>query len=242
MLGNTIRESMEHIAPLLQTLLWVLLIGGIVLRFHTPIHGLLTALQKRIESGSNIKAGPFELSEQLRPQDPSKQREKAEIEVQEVLLDAAPVQAGGPQLTPTTPAQIQARYFQVEDLALRAIQAEHGVTISRQVTAGPADMGFDGVFTSNGRIHIVEVKYARSLNSLPKFKQTIERLNSTIVSYGWKNAQIILAVVFEDSIDVTKAQEMLAKVSSVSQVPLVVKCYTYAELNWKFGVSNQIQG
>jgi hypothetical protein len=49
---------------------------------------------------------------------------------------------------------LRAKYFQAEDLVLRAIQSEYGATVSRQVTAG-ADMGFDGAFVSNGRLNIV---------------------------------------------------------------------------------------
>jgi len=52
---------MEHISSLIQTVLWVGLIGGIVWRFNKPIYELLSALYSRIEAGSTIKAGPFEL-------------------------------------------------------------------------------------------------------------------------------------------------------------------------------------
>jgi len=63
---------------------------------------------------------------------------------------------------------LQAKYFQAEDLVLRAIQTEYGAAVKRQVTAGN-DMGFDAAFSSNGRLNIVEVKYvgvARSLSHL----------------------------------------------------------------------------
>ncbi len=57
--------SMEHISPLIQTVLWVGLVAAIVWRFHIPIYGILAALQKRVESGASVKAGPFEISERL---------------------------------------------------------------------------------------------------------------------------------------------------------------------------------
>jgi len=227
--------NVEHITPLIQTLLWVGLITGLVWRFHTPINGALLALQKRIESGSNIKAGPFEITDQLKPQLPEQQRQKAAEELQEVLEDISPEKSSLATAPAIVPASIQARHFHAEDLVLRAIQAEQGVTISRQVTAG-SDMGFDGVFATDGRLNIVEVKYARSLTSLPRFKPTIERLNIAIARYGWKNVQIILAVVFENKEDMLRAQELLKKVTAVSAAPLIVQCYSYDALNSKFGV------
>jgi hypothetical protein len=230
---------MEQIAPLIQTVLWVGLIAGILWRFHLPIYGLLVALQKRIEAGSNIKAGPFELTEQLKPQAPSKQKEKAETEIREVL-QAIPE----PELTPTissslpSAATIQAKYFQAEDLVLRALQAEYGATVSRQVTAG-ADMGFDGAFVTNGRLNIVEVKYvAGSANIVSKLRLSVQRLSTAISGYGWHNVQIILVVVFENADDVAKTSEKLQELVSDGSVSLVVRCYSLTELQLKFGVVN----
>ena len=226
---------MEHLTPLIQTLLWVGLIGSLVWRFHAPINGLLLALQRRIESGSSIKAGPFEITEQLRPQLPEQQRRKAAEELEEVLEEIGPEKAPSETVANPVLAGLQAKHFHAEDLVLRAIQAEQGVKINRQVTAG-YDMGFDGVFVTDGRLNIVEVKYARNLTSLPRFKPTIERLNIAIARYGWKNVRIILAVVFENEEDLPKAQELLEKVDSVSTAPLTVQCYSYNALNSKFGV------
>jgi hypothetical protein len=233
---------MEHIAPLIQTVLWVGLIAGALWRFHGPIYGILVALQKRVESGSNIKAGPFELTEQLKPQDPFKQKEKAATEVQEAFQPPAG-EASTPSLPPTmrSRATVQARYFQAEDLVLRTIQAEYGATISRQVTAG-ADMGFDGAFVSNGRLNIVEVKYVANVGAISRFRMTLEHISSAIARYGWHNVQIILAVVFERGDDVPKASEHLQELAQNLPVPVVVRCYSFAELQVKFGVAGNDSG
>lgn len=230
---------MEHLAPLVQTILWVGLLGVVLWRFHEPIHGLLVALQKRVEGGSNIKAGPFEITEQLRPQDPSKQKEKAAIELEEALQGQLVTEP--PPAIPVSGSQraatLQAKYFQAEDLVLRAIQAEYGATVSRQVTAG-ADMGFDGVFVSNGRLNIVEVKYlSDSAKSTAKLRLSVDHLASAISRYGWRNAQIILAVVLENPDEVPRASERLQELMNQSSVPLVIRCYSFAELQQKFGVA-----
>ena len=234
---------MEYILPLIQTVLWVALIAAILWRFYYPIYGILVGLQKRVETGSNIKAGPFELTEQLKPQDPSKQKEKLESEFQEAL-QVSP--ESGPTAMTSSPTQraamFQAKYFQVEDLVLRAIQSEYGATVSRQVTAG-ADMGFDGAFITNGRLNIVEVKYlAGSANTISKLRRSVERLSNAISGYGWRNAQIIFAVVFERADEVAKGSKRLQELISVSDVPIVIRCYSFAELQLKFGVADQEGG
>ena len=231
---------MEHIAPLIQTVLWVALVAGIVWRFHVPLYGLLAALQKRVEGGSNIKAGPFELTEQLKPQDPTSQQAKVATEVQEAL------QADQPS-PPTSDAtaqrrvSVQARYFQAEDLVLRAIQAEYGAPINRQVTAGRDD-GFDGLFMASGRTTVVEVKYISGSAPGHRFQQTIQRITGAIQQYGWSNAQIVLALVFERSEDLGKTRERLSLMFAKNPVPVVVRCFTLAELQSQFGVGGNDAG
>jgi hypothetical protein len=231
---------MEHIAPLIQTVLWVALIAGIVWRFHAPIYGLLVALQKRIEAGSNVKAGPFEISDQLKPQDPNAQKEKATAEAQDALdAQSQAVPVAKSLVGPLT--QIRARYFQAEDLALRAIQTEYGSPIKRQVTAG-RDSGFDGVFITDGRTNVIEVKYITNQGQNQKLKQTIQRLTSTIQQYGWPNAQIILALVYEREEDVKHARELFSVAFAQNEVPVVVRVFTMPQLNAQFGVGEQNAG
>lgn len=237
---------MEHIAPLIQTALWVGLIAGIVLRFHSPIYGLLVALQKRIDGGSSVKAGPFEISDQIKPQDPIVQKEKAAGEVQEVLQGENPEgQPGAPIISASTPTQraavIQSRYFQAEDLVLRSLQAEYGVPVSRQVTAG-RDSGFDGLFLANGRMNIVEVKYVSGRGRSPAVRTSVQKLTMAIREYGWENAQIILALVFENADDVKSVREMLSSAFSANEVPVVVRVFTMDQLREQFGVAGDTPG
>ena len=227
---------MQYIAPLIQTILWVGLIGAIVWRFNRPIHGLLSALQKRVEGGSNVKAGPFELIDQLRPQEPEKQKQKVEAE----LLEATPLDAALPiKVTDPLPHGMktsqQAVYFQAEDLALRAIQAEYGKPISRQLTAG-ADIGFDGVFTVDGRLNIIEVKYVRDIKTISRLRTSLERLVNVIAKYNWKNVSLILVVVFERSEDVPNADISLLQTVNGLEVPVTIRPFALKELQRRFGV------
>jgi hypothetical protein len=221
-------------------MLWVALIGGIVLRFHKPIEGILSALQKRLDEGSDLKVGPVELTGQLRAQDPKAAQEKVAEEVHEVLqITAGSLVIGSdsdpPDSRAHTAGQVQSRYLQTEDLVLRALQAEYGAPVSRQVTAG-ADRGFDGAFVSNGRLNIVEVKYVRSLRQLDSYRASINRIASNIARYEWRNAQIILAVVFEQTDDVGPGAARLEAVASEFSVPVIVRAYSLTELETRFRV------
>lgn len=201
---------MEYVAPLIQTVLWVALIGGIIWRFHLPIHGLLTALQKRVESGSTLKAGPFELVEQLRPQPPEQQKEKVRAELLEATSES-PMTVTTEHSTSQASAnqRRRAQLLQAEDLVLRAIQSEYGQPISRQLAAGP-DVGFDGAFTVSGRLNLVEVKYVSTLKSIPRLRDSLTRIARTIATYSWRNVQLILAVVFENADDIPDSSSRLA--------------------------------
>lgn len=229
---------MEHLAPLLQTVLWVSLVAGIVWRFNRPLHALLVSLQKRVESASTIKAGPFEISQQLRPQDPTSQREKVEVEIRE-LQQTAP--NSSPDTRPKSTKSLQNRYFQAEDLALRAIQAEYGVSISRQVTAG-SDRGFDGAFVLGGRLHVVEVKYSFHKITPQVVRISIERLISYFEKYGWGNVQIILALVYEDPSDINLEEDIGVQLSSIYSTPIEIRKYLLADLEQEFGVSDKEAG
>lgn len=225
---------MEHIAPLIQTVLWVGLIAGIVWKFHAPIYGLLLALQRRIESGSNVKAGPFEITDQLRPQDPSVQREKAAAEIQEAIGDKSP-QAALTNTSRVGATSIHERYFRAEDLVLRAIQTEYGVPVQRQVTAGH-DSGFDGVFSFGGKTTVVEVKYIPQQGKSPRMREVIHRLTKIIQQYSWKNTQILLALVFDSDEDIKNQERILSVGFSENAVPVIVRSFSMAQLEAQFGV------
>jgi hypothetical protein len=103
-------KHMEHWGSLVQTVLWVGLIGGAIIWAHKPLHGILTALQKRIEAGSEIAAGPFSLKD-LKPQPAEQQVEKAKAEVIQAPTEPAqiPSPAGpAPQVASTHAPEVSA--------------------------------------------------------------------------------------------------------------------------------------
>jgi hypothetical protein len=224
---------MEHFGPLLQTILWVLLIAGVVWRFNVPIHGLLTALQKRIESGSNLKAGPFELSAQVQPQAVEQQVLRTEAEVAEVVQSEA--EDGNGLLSPSK-VEVQSRFLEAEDLALRAIQVHYGKPISRQISLGP-DFAADGAFTTNGGLSIVEVKYmVRPTQSYNAIRRTMDFFQVKMKRYRYRNVRVVLAVVIESASDVEKIRSDLIELVQNYEFGVDVHCFSVSDLRARFGI------
>ncbi|NOT86548.1 MAG: hypothetical protein HOP03_00025 [Lysobacter sp.] len=236
--------EMEHWSPLLQTILWVGLIGGIAYRFQKPIHGLLEALTERIKAGSDVTAGPFSVKsmQSLPPPEQAARANKEIAEANEVAHALAlpepqdevqPITA--PAQTPTPTPEFRAQHFQAEDLALRAVQAEFGQPISRQVTGGH-DEGFDGAFVLNNRLNIVEIKYVSKSPPKALLQQALHRLQSYVASNNWKSVNIVLVAVVDRTTDIEPTLKRLTAVADESAVPTVARVYALSELQAKFGI------
>jgi hypothetical protein len=249
-------SDMDHIAPLIQTLLWVALVGGITWRFQKPIHALLEALAERVKSGSDVKAGPFSISG-MQPLAPPEQAARANAEIEEAYkaidsgwsaapaYSASPIAVGADPVQPNSdaveartsapPPQFRAQYFQAEDLALRAIQAEFGQPIDRQVTGG-YDRGFDGAFVLNNRLNIVEVKYVAKRPPASLMRATIDQIQSVVNRYRWRSVNIIFAAVVDRTSDVEDVRVQLTEIADETAIPTVVRVYALSELQAQFGV------
>ena len=198
---------------------------------------MLKAIQKRIESGSGIKAGPFAIESELQPQDPEQQKKNVTKEISEATEGEPFVKPPKSTLTLAPRGDLQTRYFHAEDLALRAIQAEYDIPIGRQLQAG-RDMQFDGFFAKGGKAHIVEVKYSQRLYPTRQIQQIIEKIFAGVGRYGWRNVKIILAIVYEDSsIDLKQEKERLRRALKDYKEVVDVLCFSFEHLALQFGVS-----
>ena len=61
--------ALAPFVPLMQTILWIIVIGTGTGLFFKQCRGILDAVRNRIERGSSLKAGPIELGEDLRELD-----------------------------------------------------------------------------------------------------------------------------------------------------------------------------
>jgi hypothetical protein len=236
----------EHVAPLLETALWVGLIGFIFWKYGRHVDSILDAIRSRIEAGDSIKIASFE----LRPQDPQQQQNNLDKEVAEILdgVSENDGQKSAGAAVDTSPSSnvrsglksaIRSKYIYAEDLALRQIQSEYGVPISRQLQMG-SDLQFDGFFAREGKGHAVEVKYTVRTNfSMSLMGQVIDKFFSRIGRYGWKNVTLILAVVYDnESVNLVEERERILRnlSSNPRRDQIEVRCYTLSQLANNFGI------
>lgn len=225
--------ALAPFVPLLQTLLWVGLIVALTLWFNKSIRSLLDALRKRVEAGSTVKAGWFELLE-LKPQPAEQQRQRAQLELAEnastPVSDGKSLQVSA--LSSGTPPQV----LLAEDLALRALQADFGVPLNRQISAGP-DFGFDAAFAQGGRLNIVEVKYFAGPVQPASLRSSLDRIAAGTERVHWKNVKVILVLVFKRQEDVYLHKEPVDKMLDGFSMPVEIRTYSLPELRSRFGVA-----
>ena len=223
--------ALAPFAPLGQTLIWALLIVGLIAFFNQPIRKLLEAVQHRVEAGNAVKAGWFELSE-LKPLSPKQQRDKTKEEVD----ISTPTTDGQPPPGPTRSAVV-ATYLQSEDLAIRAIQTEFDVPVMRQIQ-GASGAELDAVFVKYGRLHVVEVKtFSRNLY-FELLRSSVARLAQATKVMGGQRARLILAIVYTGS---EPASDIKAKIreSIVGITPEVdLRVYTLSYLKEQFAADD----
>jgi hypothetical protein len=220
---------LQYLAPLAQTLLWVLLVAGIVWRFHRPLHGLLEALQRRVESGSGLKAGPFELQAPIRSQSAEEQRAKIESEVKEIRSDTAALAAPNSQ---DALRDIGNDYLSIEDLALRAVQAAYKVPVNRQVAMGAE--AFDGVFSKYEQLYVVEIKYMPGEPKPSRIREGLEVLSKRMIDAGIRKATIVLVLVFENEEHVNGIQSILPQLTIFSAFPVDARLFSKGKLQFQF--------
>ena len=231
---------MQYIAPLLQTLLWVGLVAAIVIRYNKPIHGLLIALQRRIEAGSAIEAGPFKLGADVKPTPPAQQRERSETELAQIVNEQLnePAVPGAEALPPKAePTRLRSRFFQAEELALRAVQTEFNAPINRQVSMGPG-LAADGAFIQNDELHLVEVKFiVRPKNARSTIERTLSQYQRGFGATRKRSVVIVLALVFEYESDVTSSTLEFQEIANSTGLRVEVRGYSLKQLQAVYGLS-----
>ncbi len=227
---------MSALIPLFQTLLWVGLIVWLIFRYNAQVAAILNSIQDRIAKGSSVKAGQFELGQDVRPQDAQEQKKRLEEEIQQ-LAEPAPE----PQLLPSTEEartsrqDLQKRYLLAEDLVMRELQIEFGTPVNRQVRLGGIDL--DGIFAKEGAGYGIEVKYVRKRVALDRLLDSLSRLQTSLQRLGWRRFTLILALVCEsdDPISPSEIEGIQSRLSQLA-VPVVVRVYTLQSLADKFGI------
>jgi len=77
------------------------------------------------------------------------------------------------------------------------------------------------------------------LRVLSLISESLERLIAAIERYHWKNVQIILAVVFEESSETAEGTRRLEQMIAGLSVPVAIRSYAFDDLQLRFGVTGQ---
>lgn len=235
-------QLLEVLVKLLSSLAWPVVTLFVVIRFRRQLAALIDRI-KSIEIGSN----KLILDREMQPATLEQETAKADEEAKEALyLEPAettrakvatevPAEQKSPQLASGAEQvkDFRRRAFLAEDLALRALQIEYLSPIRRQVTAG-SNFVFDGAFELGGRLYIVEVKHYRSTFSPDRLRTSLSRITDHVHSKGWKNVQIILAVVFEELDDADLRTQRLVRATSSISLPVIVRCFSLSGLQQRF--------
>lgn len=229
---------MDAWVPFFQTLLWILLIVGILWKFHAQAVALLGAIKTRIEKGSSVKAGPFELGQDLRPQEAEQQKKRLDDEVKEAQQeDAKSVSSQAQLLAKLSESDFRSRVLVAEELAMRELQVEFGVVINRQVLVG-RDFGMDGMFVKDGTGFGIDVKYVRRNLRPEHLKQIVFQYKEFVRSRGWKRFTMILVFVYDGEEDqLPKQRDFLNSALGQFQDFVLWRLYSLKQLTEKYGIS-----
>ena len=217
---------MDAWASLLSTLAWIGLILWILHRYNSQVGLIVNALTKRIESGSPVKFGGVEIG--------SGTPMTSEAQVEKLEQDAREISEVADQPAPTS--QIIDEYLQVEDLALRKLQADFGSNIVRQVSV--AGVNFDGMMKWGGALHGIEVKLIKEKSSsIAPILKSVKSITSRLTENGEPTAGLILVVVFENELTRTNWRPRLSEMANKTSYPMVLQLYTMTELKSTFGAN-----
>ena len=221
---------MDAWVPFFQTLLWILLIGGSLWCFHSQVVEIIESIRDRVHKGGTVKAGPFELGESPPAQSEASQRQELKAEVSEAT--------GSNDEAAVPLPQLHKQAFLAEELAVRELQSEFGLSINRQVAVGQ-DAGFDGMFVTNGHAYGVEVKFTRRKLPDEIARNTIHQVKHYAARLGWRSFTLVLAIVQDNpKLDTSTERTRIEKLVYDIDKDVFVRVYDYQLLASKYGIAD----
>jgi hypothetical protein len=186
---------------------------------------VLEAIRERVRRGSGLKFGLFELTE-------SPPVQPASIQEREILEQVNEAASASPAIERS---QIRTTTFLAEDLAIRELQLEFGISINRQVALDP-NARVDGIFVKHGRGYLVEVKYLQRAIPDHLIRDAADQLRRQKWRHGSDDVTMILVVVIDnESIDVDNERSRAQTIAAATERNLLIRVYSYAELSHKYG-------
>lgn len=136
--------------------------------------------------------------------------------------------------------EIRQRLVIAEELVMRELQSEFGVSVNRQVAFGDRDPVFDGMFVKGGEAFFVEVKLVMSEGISDRLWNSLNRLRNYVSHVHWKRARCVFAIVVGDSAQQAAIEETFAR-DIEARYPnfAILRVYAYEELSRKYGLEGK---
>lgn len=180
---------------------------------------------------------------------PHEQKKRLEEEIQNAEEEVRPEESDSQKILEDKPNKLEIEgsllktistrhaYVLAEELAIREIENEYGVSIHRQVAVGK-NYGIDGVFLKNGTPIVIEIKYVRSPITLRFIaKREVERFSKIMETMLPKPSFLFVAIVEHLTSDIIKKEKEILKVYfDNSNLPVEIKFYDFQKLKEKFGI------
>jgi hypothetical protein len=229
---------MSEYAPLIQTILWVVLIVWLIFRYDKQIISFLKAIQDRIDKGSPLKIGSLlDIGQGIEAQDTQEMKKRFDDEIKVPQATTAQGQAAQSSENLNQSIKLRKNYLLAEDLIMRELQSEFGAVINRSVRLGGVEL--DGIFAHQGNGYGVEVKFIHSQVVTEGIISSLNRIESGLRRFGWKKFTIILALVHENENNINSSfiEKIQARASDMSAI-IMIRVYTLRALEEKYGISS----
>lgn len=176
----------------------------------------------------------------LRVLTPEEQKRKLEKEVQDVINEETSIDST--KSIPLSSANnniLRESVLLAEELAFREIENEYNVSINRHVSVGQ-DFGIDGMFAKEGRGYAIEIKYFKHRIRLPAIEHQLQSLANRIFGMGWRNVEIIIALVTEnDEFDMSNIAMRLQEFGKSTGIVITPKYYNIRSLRKRYGIEGR---
>jgi hypothetical protein len=239
--GIVLGFSSQHLEPCeRQPLIWFLVVFPVI---------VLAAFYRLVTCHHAKLYAPHDFQEDegfFRAMSPIEQKQRLEEEIREVELASSVDRSDRTTENETDASEIvdavgvRHAWVLAEEVAIREIESEFGVTVQRQVAYGP-DYGFDGIFQYKDKLAILEIKYVRRPNWRPMIESAIKHLQRA--KDAVKPARVFVLAIVTDELPITRREaeiQQTRELLKTASLDIDVRVYDFLELKRKYGLTNEV--
>lgn len=172
---------------------------------------------------------------------PNEQKEKLEKDFIESTSQET-TESIASQTTKKSKNAIKQEILLAEDLAFRELDTIYGISIPRNVnTSDEKKIAFDGLFVSDLKSYVVEVRYVRNEINMSNISLKIKSLSLFLAALRWKRCDLIFCLVLDNdelvsNISIEEISSKLVTIGTSFNVSVIPKVYLLPQLKEKYGI------